>query len=94
MKTKINLNAELRLWLSVRLSEVLGDNPDNINTIECNLHEAKDDIFRLVYDYQVARNWPHIAANTANVLGISEMHVHRLAKKKGGTHKLTLCYKN
>ena len=81
MKTKINLNAELRLWLSVRLSEVLGDNPDNINTIECNLHEAKDDIFRLIYDYQVARNWPHIAANTAKILGIDNKTVYRKAEK-------------
>lgn len=84
MKHKINLNAELRQWLRVRLSEILGDDSSNINNLEFNIHEAKDDIFRLVYDYQVDRNWPHIAANTANVLGLSEMHVHRLAKKKRG----------
>jgi hypothetical protein len=40
----INLNAELREWLSVRLSQVLGNNSDNIRYVEFNVHEAKEDI--------------------------------------------------
>ena len=86
MRTNINLNAELREWLGVRLGEVLGDNSENIRYLVLDIHEAKDDIFRLVYDYQVRRNWPHIAVNTADMLGVSEMHVHRLVKKYRQKH--------
>ena len=81
MKQTINLNAELREWFGTRLSEVLGENPSNIHYVELNVHEVKEDIFRLVYDYQVRCQWPSVAANTADVLGLSEMHVHRLIKK-------------
>ena len=81
MKT-IDLNAELREWLGNRLSEALGDNPQNIHHVVLDLHEAKDDIFRFFYDYQVVRGWSHVARNTADILGISEMQVHRLAKKR------------
>ena len=86
MKTTLNLNAELREWLGRRLSETLGDNPDNIHHAVLNIHEAKDDIFRLFYDYQVRRGWPHVADNTAAILGISEMHVYRMAKKQSKKH--------
>ena len=82
MKESINLNAELREWFGGRLSEVLGDNSENIKKVELNIHEAIDDIFRLLYDYQVKRNWPHIAANTANVLGIDNKTVYRKAEKR------------
>lgn len=81
MKTTTNLNAELREWLDMRLSNVLGDNPENRNYLRLDIHEAKDDFFRLVYDYQVRRQWPSVAAYTAVMLGLSEMHVHRLSKK-------------
>ena len=81
MKHKINLNAELRQWLRVRLSEILGKDSNNINYLELNIHEAKDDIFRLIYDYQVDCNWPHIAANTSKILGIDNKTVYRKAEK-------------
>lgn len=81
MKTTINLNAELREWLGRRLSEELGDNPENNHHVVLNIHEAKDDIFRLFYDYQVVRGWPHVAERTADVLGISRTHVYELLKK-------------
>ena len=81
MKTTINLNAELREWLGSRLSEVLGDNSSNIHYVVLNIHEAKDDIFRLVYDYQVRRQWPSVAANTANVLQISLSNVYNLKER-------------
>ena len=77
MRQTVNLNAELREWLTMRLSEVLGDDPENINYLVLNIHEAKDDIFRLVYDYQVRRNWPHVAERTADALGIDRKTVYR-----------------
>ena len=86
MRQTVDLNAELREWLGRRLSETLGDNPDNIHHVVLNIHEAKDDIFRLFYDYQVRRGWPHVADNTAAILGISEMHVYRMAKKQSKKH--------
>ena len=81
MKTTINLNAELREWLDMRLSEVLGENPENRNYLRLDIHEAKDDIFRLVYDYQVRRQWPSVAANTADVLQISLSNVYNLKER-------------
>ena len=83
MKTKsINLNAELREWLSIRLSDTLSNNPDNIHLVVLNLREAKEDIFRLLYEYQVIRQWPSIAVNTALVLGYDEGTIRRMRKRK------------
>jgi len=72
----------LREWFRAQLIEVLGENPDNIHYVVLNIHEAKDDIFRLVYDYQVQRQWPSVAANTADVLQISLSNVYNLKGKK------------
>lgn len=79
MKITVNLNAELREWLCQRLGETLGEKQENIRYLVLNIHEAKDDIFRLVYDYQVRRNWPHVAERTADVLGIDRKTVYRKA---------------
>ena len=81
MKTTIDLNAELREWLGRRLSETLGNNPENIHLVALDLHMAKDDIFRLFYDYQVRHGWPHVADNTANMLGIDRRTVYRMMEK-------------
>ena len=81
MKTTINLNAELREWLGNRLSEVLGDNSSNIHYVVLNIHEAKDDIFRLVYDYQVQRQWPSVTENTSVILRMDRATVYRNNKK-------------
>ena len=81
MKNHIDLGAETVLFVRTRMEEVLGEEPENINKVEFNVKEVKEHIFRLFYDYQVRRGWPHVAANTANLLGFSEMHVHRMAKK-------------
>ena len=78
MKQTIDLNSELREWLGRRLSEALGDNPDNIHHIMFNIHEAKDDIFRLFYDYQVQRNWPHVAANMQSITGIERGTTYKI----------------
>ena len=82
MKQKINLGAETVEFVRVRMAEILGEDPQNINNVEFDVKEVKEQIFRLFYDYQVVHCWPHVAANTAMLLGISEMHVHRMAKKR------------
>lgn len=82
MKQKINLGAETIVFVRKRMEEVLGEDPQNIYNIEMNIKEVKEQIFRLFYDYQVIHGWPHVAVNTADLLGLSEMQVHRLAKKR------------
>lgn len=82
MKQKINLGAETIVFVRKRMEEVLGEDPQNIYNIEMNIKEVKEQIFRLFYDYQVIHGWPHVAVNTADLLGFSEMQVHRLAKKR------------
>ncbi|MGM9826370.1 MAG: hypothetical protein ACI3Z8_08045 [Paludibacteraceae bacterium] len=82
MKNYIDLGAETVEFVRTRMEEVLGEEPENINKVEFNVKEVKEQIFRLFYDYQVRRGCPHVAANTANLLGLSEMHVHRMAKNK------------
>ena len=86
MKKNIDLGAETVAFVRSRLMEVVGENPENLQKVECNMKEVKEQIFRLFYDYQVVRGWPHVAANTANILGLSEMHIHRLAKNRGPKH--------
>ena len=81
MRQNIDLGAETVAFVRSRLKEVVGEDPENLSKVECNIKEVKEQIFRLFYDYQVVRGWPHVAANTADIMGISEMHVHRLAKK-------------
>lgn len=94
MKRNIDLNAELRVWFGGRLSEVLGDNPDNIHRLTLDIRIAHADIFRLLYDYQVRRQWPHADANTAAVLCIERSTVWRMQKKKRGKKQnAALCNK-
>lgn len=78
----INLNAELREWLSVRLSQVLGNNSDNIRYVEFNVHEAKEDIIRSFYDYQLVRGWPSIAKNTGDIVGYDESAIRKVLRRK------------
>lgn len=86
MKKNIDLGAETVEFVRNRMAEVIGEDPQNISRVELNVKEVKEQIFRLFYDYQVCRGWPHVAANTANILGLSEMHIHRLAKNRGPMH--------
>ena len=86
MTKTINLGAETVEFIRIRLTEILGENPQNIDKIEFDMKEVKEQIFRLFYDYQIRRGWPHVADNTANMLGISEMHVYRMAKKQRKKH--------
>ncbi len=79
---KYNLNAELRGWLSVRLIEVLGDNPDNIHQVAFNVHEAKEDIIRSFYDYQLLRGWSSIAKHTGDIVGYDESAIRKFVRRK------------
>lgn len=75
-----DLGAETVAFVRSRLMEVVGENPENLRKVECNMKEVKEQIFRLFYDYQVVRGWPHVAANTADILGHDERTVRRLRK--------------
>ena len=81
MKNHIDLGAETVLFVRTRMEEVLGEEPENINKVEFNVKEVKEQIFHLFYDYQVRRGWPHVAERTADVLGMSRAHVYELLKK-------------
>ena len=80
MKKNIDLGAETVEFVRTRMAEVIGENPENLVRVELNMKEVKERIFRLFYDYQVCRGWPHVAANTANVLGFDERTVRRMQK--------------
>ena len=81
MKKNIDLGAETIEFVRTRMEEVLGEDPQNIRRVELNMKEVKEQIFRLLYDYQVRRGWPHVAERTADVLGMSRAHVYELLKK-------------
>ena len=81
MKNHIDLGAETVEFVRTRIEEVLGENPQNISRVELNMKEVKEQIFRLLYDYQVCRGWPHVAERTADVLGMSRTHIYELLKK-------------
>lgn len=80
MRQHIDLGAETVAFVRSRLMEVVGENPESLKRVELNMKEVKEHIFRLFYDYQVVRGWPHVAANTADILGLDERTVRRLRK--------------
>lgn len=75
------MGAETVAFVRSRLMEVVGEDPENLKRVEMNMKEVKEQIFRLFYDYQVIRAWPHVAERTADVLGISRAHVYEMLKK-------------
>lgn len=95
MKKNINLGAETVAFVRNRMAEVLGENPDNIYSVEFDLKEVKDQIFHLFYDYQHKRQWPHVDANTAAIFGLERSTIWRLSKKKTSKKKnAALCNNN
>ena len=76
-----DLGAETVAFVRSRLMEVVGENPENLKKVECNMKEVKEQIFRLFYDYQVVRGWPHVAERTSDILGMSRAHVYEMLKK-------------
>jgi len=81
MKKNIDLGVEMVEFVRTRMEEVLGEDPQNINRVELNLKEVKEQIFCLFYDYQVRRGWQYVAERTVDVLGMSRTHVYELLKK-------------
>lgn len=81
MRQNIDLGAETVAFVRSRLKEVVGEDPENLSKVECNIKEVKEQIFRLFYDYQVQRNWPHVAERTSDILGMSRAHVYEMLKK-------------
>ena len=80
MTKHIDLGAETVAFVRSRMVEVVGEDPENLKRVELNMKEVKEQIFRLFYDYQVLHGWPHVATNTANILGFDERTVRRLRK--------------
>lgn len=81
MRQNIDLGAETVAFVRSRLKEVVGEDPENLSKVECNIKEVKEQIFRLFYDYQVVRGWPHVAERTSDILGMSRAHVYEMLKK-------------
>ncbi len=82
MKQIINLGAETVAFVRIRMEEILAENPQNISRVEFNVKEVKDQVFHLFYDYQVCRGWPHVAENTANILGYEHRSINKMLKRK------------
>lgn len=80
MVKHIDLGAEIVEFVRTRMTEVIGEDPENIRQVELNMKEVKEQIFRLFYDYQVVRGWPHVADRTADILGIDRKTVYRKIK--------------
>lgn len=80
MKQKINLGAETVEFVRVRMAEILGEDPQNINNVEFDEKEVKEQIFRLFYDYQVVHGWRHVAANTTLIMGYDHRTINKMQK--------------
>lgn len=78
----INLNAEFREWLSLRQKELLGDKPENIHHVVFNVHEAKEDIIRSFYDYQLVRGWTSLAKHTGDIVGYDESTIRKIFRRR------------
>lgn len=81
MTQHIDLGAETVAFVRKRLAETVGEEPQNIQHVEFDMKEVKEQIFLLFYDYQVVRGWPHVAERTSDILGMSRAHVYEMLKK-------------
>ena len=81
MTKHIDLGAETVAFVRMRMMEVIGEDPENLKRVELNMKEVKEQIFRLFYDSQVVRGWPHVAERTSDILGMSRAHVYEMLKK-------------
>ena len=78
MAERIDLNAELREFLRVRVTQILGEKQKNRDKLKLTIKEAGDDIFCLLYDYQVDRAWDQIAENMARMTGIERSTTYKI----------------
>ena len=82
MVQRVNLGAETVEFVRQRMTELIGEDPQNITKVKFDMKEVKEQIFRLFYDYPVRRNWPHVAANTADVLGYDHRSINKMLKNR------------
>ena len=78
MAERIDLNAELREFLRMRVTQILGEKQENRDRLKLCIKEAGDDIFCLLYDYQVDREWGQIAENMARMTGIERGTTYKI----------------
>ena len=78
MAERIDLNAELREFLCMRVTQILGEEQENRDMLKLCIKEAGDDIFCLLYDYQVDREWEQIAENMARMTGIERSTTYKI----------------
>ena len=78
MAERIDLNAELREFLRMRATQILGEEQENRDMLKLCIKEAGDDIFCLLYDYQVYRGWKQIAENMARMTGIERGTTYKI----------------
>lgn len=78
MTKRIDLNAELREFLRMRVTQILGEKQENRDRLKLCIKEAGDDIFCLLYDYQVDRGWEQIAENMARMTGIERGTTYKI----------------
>ena len=81
MKENINLAEETVEFVRVRMTEILGEDPQNREQLKLNMKWVKEQIFHLFYDYQVCRFWPHVAARTALMLGYDKRAINKMLEK-------------
>ena len=78
MAERIDLNAELREFLRMRVPQILGEEQENRDMLKLCIKEAGDDIFCLLYDYQVNRRWEQVAENMARMTGIERGTTYKM----------------
>lgn len=78
MAARIDLNAGLREFLRMRVTQILGEEQKNRDMLKLCIKEAGDDIFCLLYDYQVDRGWEQIAENMARMTGIERSTTYKI----------------
>ena len=78
MAARIDLNAELLEFLRMRVTQILGEEQKNRDMLKLCIKEAGDDIFCLLYDYQVDRGWEQIAENMARMTGIERRTTYKI----------------
>ena len=78
MTKRIDLNAELREFLRMRVTQIVGENQENRDLLKLCIKEVGDDIFCLLYDYQVDRGWEQIAENMSRMTGIERSTTYKI----------------
>ena len=76
MKQRIDLNEEFRQWLSSRLGEALGDDVENCENVDFDLHRTWEDQFWMVYGYIRDHKWDAASTRAARILNIRRSTVY------------------